>query len=72
MNTDKNTTTDPSTALLGIGGLLLLLGVVAMQREAGTWLVLAAMGAAAAVSLGSVLMRRRQAVPAVEQAPTED
>lgn len=72
MNTNKNATTDPATALLGLGGLLLLLGLVALQREAGTWLVLVTMGAAAAASLGSVVMRRRQPAPVVEQAPTED
>lgn len=71
MNTDKNTASAPATALLGIGGFLLVLGVVATRLEAGTWLVLAAMGAAAAISLASVAMRRRQPAPAVAQAPTE-
>lgn len=72
MNTDKNTANSPATALLGIGGALLVLGVVATQMEAATWLVLAVMGAAAAVSLGSIAMRRRQPAPAaVEHAPTE-
>lgn len=73
MNTDTNTASAPATALLGIGGLLLVLGVVATRTEASTWLVLAAMGAAALVSVASVVLRRRQATPAaVEQAPAED
>lgn len=72
MNTDTNTASAPATALLGIGGLLLVLGVVATRTEASTWLVLAAMGAAALVSVASVVLRRRQAAPAaVEQVPTE-
>jgi|GEM_PF-3282063 len=72
MNTDKYTASTPATALLGIGGSLLVLGVVASQMEAATWLVLAAMGAAAVVSVASIAMRRRQPAPAaVEQAPTE-
>lgn len=71
MNTDTNTASAPATALLGIGGFLLVLGVVAMQVEAGTWLVLAAVGAAAVVSVASIALRRRQPAPAaVEQSPT--
>ena len=71
MNTDTNTASAPATALLGIGGFLLVLGVVAMQVEAGTWLVLAVVGGAAAVSVASIALRRRQSAPAaVEQVPT--
>ena len=72
MNTDTNTASTAATALLGLGGLLLVLGVVATRLEADTWLVVAAMASAAAASAGYLALHRRQAAPAaVEPAPTE-
>ncbi|GIG35926.1 hypothetical protein [Cellulomonas pakistanensis] len=72
MHTDTTTASTSATALLGLGGFLLVLGVLATQLEAGSWLVGGAMAAAAVASVGSVVLRRRQAEPvAVEQAPIE-